>query len=74
MPAKIVESVAWPLVSITRTLTMFACGATPVHMPCEAVPSPAIRPATCVPWPPGSPVECSPVKSTRATILPARSG
>ena len=79
-PRRTVETFELPVLSITRTSTMFACGAIPAYSPPDAVPSPAARPATCVPCPPGSPsgvvetVGDAAVKSMAATIRPARSG
>src|SRR5213594_2140933 len=79
-PRRIVDTFELPVASMTRTLMMFARGATPVYAPPESVPSPATRPATCVQCPPGSPVEVldtvgdAVVKSIDATMRPARSG
>ena len=57
------EARPWPVLSSTLMPTMFACGATPRNCTVaeppsssgsEAVPSPAMRPATKVPWPASS--------------------
>jgi hypothetical protein len=75
IPARTSESWHEPLAPQTRPTTSLASGATPLCLPSEAVPEPAIVAATWVPWPWASfaPSALS-VKSTASATLPFRSG
>jgi hypothetical protein len=73
MPARIADS-SQNSVSHTLPIASFAPGATPLYLPPDFAPLPAMIEATCVPWPTTSSAFASVVKFSFAAIFPAKSG